>query len=354
MDATHGTIAEYISNNKYLLLNQKVILIENVIGYTKHIEQKSRNAIYAEFFSENEIEEIVCGIRHNNIYVEVYFDEHIFINDVINSKIQDLSKIIVFNLTRNGFGVSKKALIPSFCDLMNIRYTGSNAYATTFTRHKFHYSKLLSSFRLCGIDSWLYDEHDWLGGVPTINLDVILKPFCEAASKGVSYDNIINTSSSRFLQKVRDLYEKCNQPIICQEFISGYEVEVPILSLSNITVLPPVGIKIQGCEYLENRIIDENCSLDYTYSFYNAKDILDENIISKIKNTALNIFNTIGMENYGRIDFRIDNNGGLYVIDISSTPYLISHSSFDFIFKSMNLERKDIFLLILLSAMQKQ
>jgi D-alanine-D-alanine ligase len=352
MDSIKHHINNFIQEYKYLLQGIKVILIANVINQTKHKEARSFNNVTIEFFTEEEIDEIIQGLRNNGLYVDAYFDEHCFINDVINSNIKDIHNVLVFNLTRNGFGIGKKSLIPSFCDLFNINYTGSNAYATSLARHKYHYSKLLSTLNLCGTPSWLFDKGTWFLEIPPKDLQIILKPAFESASKGINIQSIMNTSQSDFFENISRYQEQSNQPVICQELISGYEVEVPIIELSSsLLAFPPIGIKIDNNMFIGDSIISEEISSSYSYDFYLAQNVFDKKFIDTLLDVAKKIFKCIGLSNYGRIDFRISKDQKIYVTDISSTPYIISHSSFNYVFQQLEFEQKDMFLLIVLSAL---
>ncbi|GAB6013515.1 D-alanine--D-alanine ligase family protein [Viscerimonas tarda] len=352
MDGIKHYINNFIQEHKYLLQGIRIILIANVISQTKHKETRSFNNIAIEFFTEEEIDEIIQGLRNNGLYVDVYFDEHCFIDDVINNNIKDIHNILIFNLTRNGFGIGKKALIPSFCDLFNIKYTGSNAYATSLARHKYHYSKLLSALNLCGTPSWLFDKGNWFMETPPKELQIILKPTFESASKGINIQSIMNTSQNDFFEKISEYQKRYNQPIICQEFISGYEVEVPIIeTYSSLLAFPPTGIKINNNMFIGDSIISEEISSSYGYDFYLAQNVFDKKFIETLLDIAKKSFKCIGLSNYGRIDFRISKDQKVYVTDISATPYVISHSSFNYVFQQLGFEQKDIFLLIVLSAL---
>jgi D-alanine-D-alanine ligase len=352
MDETRCRILEFIEKNRYLIIGIKIILIANVVNHTKHKEKNSYDNIAIEFYTEEEIDEIIQGLRHIGLYVDVYFDEHCFIDDIINKRINDLRNVLVFNLTRNGFGIGKKALIPSFCDLFNIRYTGSNAYATSLARHKYHYSKLLSTLKLCGTPTWFFDNGNWIGEIPPNDLQVILKPAFESASKGISTLSIMNTSQNDFFENVLTYHKEHQQPIVCQKFIIGYEVEVPVIELSSLLLAaPPIGISINNNPFVGESIISEEISSIYGYDFYLAEEMLSKNLVEKLSDIARSCFRSMGLRNYARIDFRINNDHEIYVTDVSSTPFIIMHSSYNYVFQLLGFEPKDIFLLIVLSAL---
>ncbi|WP_206537062.1 hypothetical protein, partial [Paenibacillus sp. PAMC 26794] len=67
----------------------------------------------------------------------------------------------------------------------------------------------------------------------------------------------------------------------------------------------------------------------------------------KVKATAIDIAQLVGLRSYGRVDFRIDNQGVAYLMDIAASPYTTKHSSFAYAFNQMGLEYHDIYSTII-------
>ena len=151
---------------------------------------------------------------------------------------------------------------------------------------------------------------------------------------------------------LKELYNEFEQDVIVQEFISGYEVQVPIIIGKEPLALPPVAITMNNSADLAEKIITYEVAFSEEYSFINFSSI--NNILSKkIMNESIKVANCLGMENYGRVDFRIDYEGNYYITDISTHPYLIKHSAFAFAFQEMSFSYKDIFACIIESAYHK-
>ena len=122
----------------------EVLFVANVVDKTEIKDlRKTQDSILTEYFTEDEYNQMLIAIRQNGYNVNVFFDEIDFIKYIINHS-DDVSKkkCVVFNLARNGTGLCKKSLVPSFCDVYNLPSTGSNAYMTCLGRHKFHYNAI--------------------------------------------------------------------------------------------------------------------------------------------------------------------------------------------------------------------
>jgi D-alanine-D-alanine ligase len=354
----------YLEIKKEILSNQVIIeditqdfeiyLIANSCTKTQHKEKRSFKNIAIEFFTDEEMDSIINSLRGLGFYLEVYFDELNLIKKLVTIKNKD--KIVVFNFARNGFGVDKKSLIPTFCELYNIAYTGSNAYACAISRHKYHSFQLMNSNGIPTVQTWMYlGNGNWhMNQYPDKDCLLILKPAFESASKGVSKNNILYYDSDDFGKKIDNLFIELNQPIIVQKFISGFEVQVPIIQYENLLALPPMGIMIDGEYNLKESIISEDISFSYKYNYYDFGRKVNESIISELQDYARKTFFLLELTNYGRVDFRIDEKGSFYVFDVSTMPYIIIHSAFCSSFKLLGLTQQDIFKSIFASVIKNK
>lgn len=89
----------------------------------------------SEFFSRMEFAEIASALFNVFGFARVFYSEISFIEYVIHNKIQP-KDCIVYNFSRDGVNPGKKSLIPAFCDLYGIKYTGSNAFVISFLETK--------------------------------------------------------------------------------------------------------------------------------------------------------------------------------------------------------------------------
>lgn len=328
----------------------KIIIVANVYGQTEHYICPPEQ-MQVEFFNEREMNEIKNSLRNENYDFVAYYDENRFIRSVEDGEANINPDDLVFNLARNGYGVSKKSLIPTYCDYYGIKYTGSCGYSCSLARNKQHVSNLLLFNQLHGLKSWVYSGY-WQGNIcPNENIEVIIKPLFESASKGVKKDCIINTSNRNFFQIVDQKYRELNNPLVIQQFVRGYECKVPVFVLDKITAFDPVGVSIDNQKFLNDGIITQNLSFHYSYDNYLLSDYFTPKVIEEVKESAEKIFELLGMENYGRIDCRITENGDFYFYDFATMPYFIQHSELFYVFERMGYSQGKLFNLIFNSAL---
>ncbi|WP_336759752.1 ATP-grasp domain-containing protein [Paenibacillus sp. USHLN196] len=324
--------------------NYHISLLTNTRSRTREINNAVINySTNNEFFNDQEFGEVLRGIQEANFYVEPFFNELEFIQTILKEAYYK-NKRFVYNLSRNGTHIGKKSLIPSFCDLMSIPYTGSNALIISVSRAKYIYTKYLENHNVKVPKSWVYDPiNGWLGqNKPIPNTKILIKPMHESASIGLS-----KTSIMIFDQHAEsEIMKQCEEdtlPILVQEFISGFECEVPVLISQKPYAMNPVGISISNENNLGEDILTYTNSYNDDYNFYLLEREFPDSIIQTIQHAAIQVASLIGLKAYGRIDFRINNQGIPYLMDIAATPYTTKHSSFAFAFGNMGLEYHDIY-----------
>lgn len=315
----------------------KIIIVANVRQRTlnyKSFELNQANPI--EFFSENEFKEIYTAIRRLPLFTKIYFNELVFFEEVLNETYK-ANEIIVVNFARNGSREGKKSLVPAFCDLLNIKYTSSNAFVQSLCRNKFIWGNVLENQNLPVAGNVL------LKGRSTHNIDklsenekYILKPICESSSIGIS--------GAMTKNQIVTALAKMDGLFIAQKYLTGSEYELPFFNLNEeLTIFDPIKINYGGT-VLNESLSSEN---DYYYSRHDLSLKVSEYMVQVAKHTV----NALGIQKYGRIDFKLDENGNPFVIDIATLPYLTENSSFMFVAKEQNLQYNDIFKALIVIAL---
>lgn len=329
------------------LHERHLILICNAKNDANHSKSMGVFQMNTEYYSNDEFEQVLAMFRPLGMKMDFFTYEDDFFSYVLGQQPQNL---LVYNSAQSGTGPGRKSLIPSFCNLHAIPCTGSNAYVVSLCRQKYHVNQILSKAGLSVPKTWLYSFGGWLMGArPIHDLKIILKPIYESASIG------IDDASVQFYTQDVDLLaqkrvELHHQSIIAQEFISGYEVEVPLVRVNERVIpLPPVGISIEGNHNLQDEILNYDRVYFDQYSFYDFQNECPE-LIRPLTDCAIAVVNILGMEGLCRVDFRITPHQ-FYITDVSTNPHFIAHSSVDFAFRKLGLSPNDIAKTILSAAM---
>lgn len=311
---------------KHYTIDFDVYVIADTQERTKYLyPSEYPHADESEFFSREEFAEIASAIFYVFGYVRVFYSEMEFIEYFIQNKLCP-KQFVVYNFARDGQANGKKSLIPAFCDLMNIHYTGSNAFVISLLRNKDIYTMLLGLNKISVPKSMVYKVHENPNHIITelINEKVIVKNIHESASIGLSTQNVfeISEDASQELENICAQMH-CNELLI-QEFIDGPEFEVLVIQFRGVYYsLMPVEIVFPD----SHTYIDSEISNAYQYQF----KIANTEIAPALCKAAEKAATIMRIKDYARFDFRMKN-GVPYLFDIAGTPYTIHHSSIAYLF----------------------
>jgi D-alanine-D-alanine ligase len=320
-----------------------VVLVAHVLGPRGHDNVIQLNCSEAEHFTTQEFDEIYQGIVNGGFFIKkVFFNELELIKDIVEDP-TEYSETVIFNLCRNGTKMNNKTLVPAICDLLRIAFTSSSAGSCALARNKLLFTSFLGAYGIsCPVSGYHTDD---LVNHLSLSSMVICKPSDGSASQGVSEKSIVSLAGVSY---------KCSEGYLIQEYIDGYECEVPIFcTAGQCLVMPPVGISFNS--NAQTGILSYDNVINNNYGFYNLSDILSKEVCEKIMHDAEKTFNLLNLEVYGRVDFRIDKKTHRhYLIDISTTPYITRHSSFTFAVNSSGWEYSDIFRLIIAASLYRE
>lgn len=333
----------------------RVIMVTNIKNRTAASRNYVGHSIITEFLSENELEEIVGALRYHGLHVELFIEEREFIKWVLTRGSSDCQGklCLVCNNAQNGTGPGRKSLIPAFCDLNGLPTANSDPYVVSLARHKYHLNRLLREFNLPVPESWLYQYgHGWLlGKRPPNGVEAIAKLTFESASIGI-YAKSVQEVGQNFDDYITELSREYNQPITVQEFINGYEVEVPVIGLPNPFAPSIVGISLEGGGFLGNKILTYESVYGDSYSFYDFRD-LPTGVLKRIRECAVSAYEAIGIRGLGRVDFRVTEKGKYYIIDIATNPHIAKHSSYAHLYRLHSLDYSDLPLTLVALACKR-
>lgn len=334
-----STILNYF---EHYAIDFDVYVIADTQERTKYLyTPECSHADESEFFSKEEFAEIASAIFYAFGYVRVFYSEMEFIEYFIENKLNP-KQFVVYNFARDGQANGKKSLIPAFCDLLSIRYTGSNAFVISLLRNKDIYTVLLDSSNISVPKSMVYETHKSCTNLfSKFNNDkVIVKNLHESASIGLSTQNVFKVSEDSPLKLEKICTQMHCTELLVQEFIDGPEFEVLVIQFKGIYYpLTPIEIVFPNT----HTYIDTEMSNSYQYQFR----ITTSEIADSLRNAAKEAASILKIKDYARFDFRIKN-GVPYLFDIAGTPYTIYHSSIAYLFtKYYRLPYESIYKVII-------
>ncbi len=219
---------------------------------------------------------------------------------------------MVFNMAYGLQGVSRYTHIPSLLEMSGIPYVGSSPAGHGVALDKVTTKMMLESSGLPTAPFWVLMSPDL---VPDdLPYPVIIKPKMEAVSMGIEV-----IDNKKALQvAISNLVKEFNQPVLVEKFIPGREFAVGVLGNQAPETLPIVEIDLEG---------DPNAiqSLDDKLKTPKAKicpALVDDKLAEELRRLAKETAHVLGIYDFCRIDFRMDENNNLFVLELNSMASL--------------------------------
>jgi D-alanine--D-alanine ligase len=273
----------------------------------------------AEFDSQSTIDTLAGAIEKIGCTVV-----QIEATKTLSENLKEKRVDIVFNIAEGSNKRAREAQVPAICDLLGIEHTGSDATCLALTLDKAITKKLLSQD---GILTPHYRLYQGTGKMSEAGLrfPIIVKPNHEGTSKGIGGKSVA-TTAEELQEMVQGLWRKFQSPVLCEEYIEGKEYTIGILGNSALKVLGPLEIQFkeasgrypvysfeakQQASPTSNPLFNVVCPVS-----------LGREMDRKVANFAKKVFRLLGCRDVARIDFRIDNRGNIYFLEINPLPGL--------------------------------
>ncbi|MDH3277125.1 MAG: M20/M25/M40 family metallo-hydrolase [Nitrosopumilus sp.] len=226
---------------------------------------------------------------------------------------------MVFNMAYGIQGQNRYTHVPAMMEMLGIPYIGSGPAGHAIVQDKVMTKIILQKNNISTPGFWVFrtpeDKHD------DLVFPVIVKPKLESTSMGMEV--VDNWEDLRAAVKVQ--IEKFEQDILVEQFISGREFAVGILGNNpNMEILPIVEINLDHPDQIQT-ITDKKKTggVGKTCPAKLSKE-KEQEMIQMCKNA----FASLGLNDYSRVDFRMDKDQNLYILELNSMASLGTGGSF--------------------------
>jgi D-alanine-D-alanine ligase len=298
----------------------------------------------AEFDHPDTIDVIANAICANGFKVKK-------IGNAVNllEKIDHLGVDIVFNISEGLSGRNRESQVPILLEMAGIPFVGADALTLGLTLDKVMAKKIFIAEQIPTPKFFEVSCADGLIDHDHCAFPLIVKPRFEGSSKGLSESSRVENPEE--LKKQVDFIVKTyKQPALVEEFISGQEFTVAIVGNENPEVMPVVQIKIDGKLKLNDKF--------YTFARITSDRLeyicpakINSELKSKLEELALKVYRGVECRDFGRVDFRVDQDGNPYVLEINPLPSLSTEDVFMLVAKTTGITYEQMVGKILNSAL---
>ena len=224
--------------------------------------------------------------------------------------------------------------IQIFLEGINVPYTGSGILSSSLAMDKFK-SKTIWNSKNISTPGFMQVNHadDFKEASNFCGLPFFIKPANSGSSIGIA---IINNEKD-FILAFEEAY-KIDKVVIVESFVVGNEYTLPIIHNKPFPIVE-IKSKTEFYDYEAKYLRGDT-------EFICPADIALP-LVEDINKLCINAFNAIGCDGWGRVDFIIDKNKKIHIIEINTVPGMTSHSLVPMSVRYAGVEFDDLVMMIL-------
>ncbi len=265
--------------------------------------------------------------------------------------IDELDVDIVFNISEGLSGRNRESQVPILLEMAGIPFVGADALSLAVSLDKIMAKKIFMAEGILTPKFMEIKSSDAIINLDHMEFPLFVKPRFEGSSKGLSQNSRVE-NKEELRKQVEYIILTYNQPALIEEFIRGEEFTVAIIGNQPAEVMPIVQIKIDGELHLKDKF--------YTFAHIKSDALeyvcpapISKNLKKKITELAVKTYNAIECRDFGRVDFRVDEGGNPYVLEINPLPSLSTEDVFMVVAKEIGISYNEVIGKILNSALKR-
>ncbi len=242
-------------------------------------------------------------------------------------KLREIEPDRVFIALHGPYGEDGR--LQGFLDILGIPYVGSGVLGSSIAMDKDITKKVLA-FHGIRVPKWVCvrDEKEELNWD---SYPAVVKPADQGSSIGLFV--------VRNQKETKEAITKCfefSKKVMVEEYIEGKDITVGILkerALPPIEIIPKKGVYDYESKYTKGMT-------EYTF-------LEDERLTKELQEIALLAHRSLELKDFSRVDFRVDENGIYYLLEVNTIPGMTELSLFPMACKKIGLEFKNLINMLL-------
>jgi D-alanine-D-alanine ligase len=240
---------------------------------------------------------------------------------------------IVFNLLEEFHGETLYAQnVVGLLELLKVPYTGCNPRGLVLARGKDLSKKLVKYHRVPAPAFHVFPMGRKTKRPQGLEFPLIVKSLTEDASRGISQASVVE-NDEKLVERIAFVHQRIKTPAIAEQYIDGREIYVGVIGNEKPKALPVWELEFsqlaEGMRPIATEMVKHNPEYQEKRGVLHgpAKD-LSATVEARIKAMAKRVYQTLELDGYARIDFRLAPGGTPYFIEANPNPEIASSQEF--------------------------
>ena len=277
----------------------------------------------------------------------------------LRTTIQEWRPNVVFNLLEEFDGIAKyDQHVVAFLELLRQPYTGCNPRGLTLSRDKVLSKQLLAYHRIPTPQFALFRRGKRVQLPSKLRYPLFVKSATDDASLAIAQASVC-TDPQSLKERIAFVHEQTQSDALVEEYIEGREIYVGVLGNDRLTTLPVWEMHFGSLPEGQAAIATRKAKWDRRYIAHHgigtaAADNLPDAVMAQLGRLTKRIYRALHLTGYARMDFRLRNDGTIFVLEANANPNLSEFEDLAKSAKAAGLSYDDLLARILSLGMSYQ
>lgn len=221
---------------------------------------------------------------------------------------------LVLNIAEGAHGRCREAWVPMLLEHWGVPFVGSGAASQALGLDKVMSKRLAQASGVSTPAFCVIDDPARCARASELTFPLIVKPRHEGSGLGIDPGAIVHDHAS-LQRRVEWVIARLNQPCVVEEFISFGELTVLLIGNQVPQALPAIQRPIDPVSRLSCHV----AGVSSTDAWLSPLELTTE-LDATVGRMAATMFQALRCRDMARVDFRVDERGRLYFLEINPLP----------------------------------
>jgi D-alanine-D-alanine ligase len=251
---------------------------------------------------------------------------------VIGQAIEEHQPHVAFNLLEefDGYPLFDQHVV-SYLELRKQKYTGCNPRGLTLTRDKALTKKILAYHRIHAPRFVVFPPNRKVEPPKRLKYPLFVKSLSDEGSAGISQASLVR-DDEKLKERVDFIHRQNQTPALAEEFIEGREIYVGVIGNQKLQAYTPWELVMENLPEGAPIIATGKAKWDVEYQkkigLKTGPAQLEPADKKVFERLSKRIYRLLDLSGYARIDYRLTEDGRLYVLEVNPNPQIAHNEDF--------------------------
>jgi D-alanine-D-alanine ligase len=251
---------------------------------------------------------------------------------VIRIALEDHKPHVVFNLLEefDGYPLFDQHVV-SYLELKKQKYTGCNPRGLTLTHDKALTKKILAYHRIDVPHFAVFPTGRKVRRPKRLRFPLFVKSVSDEGSVGIAQASIVR-DDEKLNERVEFIHRQNQTHAIAEEYIEGREIYVGVIGNQKLQSYPPWELIItklpEGASHIATGKVKWDVEYQKKIGLVTQAADLEPVLKKRFDQLSKRIYRILGLSGYARVDYRLTEEGRIYVLEVNPNPQIARDEDF--------------------------